>query len=165
MTKYHGKQKLKNDLIRKQNELISKIKHQRFKLHEDLYKLKQRETKENGTCNCRAKICKINHSRFRWHMSEADMLFNSLSNLSSIEKTEGSYSYVDIEFVNNHLEEVNEISDDKEICPSFICATCSKVFDENINIENYQKSEHEKQIKCSRCDKMFYTRCEMSNHF
>ena len=79
-------------------------------------------------------------------MSEADMLFNSLSNLSSIEKTEGSYFYVDIELVNDHLEKAN---DNKEICPSFKCATCSEVFDENIHLENHVKSEHENQIKCS----------------
>ena len=90
------------------------------------------------------------------------MLFNSLSNLSSIEKTEGSYSYVDIEFVNDHLEKAN---DNKEISSSFKCATCSEVFDENIHLENHVKSEHENQIKCSRCDKMFYTKCDMSNHF
>ena len=55
MTKYHIKGKLKKDLHKKQDELISKIKHQRFKLHKDIYKLKQKETKQKGTCSCRAK--------------------------------------------------------------------------------------------------------------
>ena len=58
----HSKKTRRDLLYKKYDELVSTIANQRDNIYKDLYKLKQKEVKENNNCHCRGRFCKINHS-------------------------------------------------------------------------------------------------------
>ena len=58
----------REDIHKRQTELLKKITLQKINIVNSLYKLKQTEHKKKETCSCKG-FCRILHSRFRWKPS------------------------------------------------------------------------------------------------
>ena len=64
----------REDILRRQTELLKKLTLQKVNIGNSLYKLKQIENKKKVSCSCKG-FCRILHSRFRWKYSQSDVLF------------------------------------------------------------------------------------------
>ena len=73
-TKNHKKEERKTKLIKYQTELEYKIAKQTAQVLGSLLLLKQKEEKENRSCRCKARVCKINHNRYRWSLKKSSSI-------------------------------------------------------------------------------------------
>ena len=67
----------KEDILKRQAELLKKLTLQKINIVNSLYKLKQIENKKKESCSCKG-FCRILHSRFRWKPSHSDDLFGKI---------------------------------------------------------------------------------------
>ena len=59
----------REDILKKENEILKKITTQKINIVNSIHKLKQKEEKQKENCSCRG-FCRILHSRFRWKTSK-----------------------------------------------------------------------------------------------
>ena len=62
--KMHDLSIVKAKLFEYEKELSCKIAGQKAKIYKGIVTLKQKEAKENMHCNCKGKLCKINHAKY-----------------------------------------------------------------------------------------------------
>ena len=62
--KMHDLSIVKAKLFDDEKELTWKIAGQKAKIYKGIVTLKQKEAKENMHCNCKGKLCKINHAKY-----------------------------------------------------------------------------------------------------
>ena len=70
----HEKVNVIEDWKMKVNRLGSKLSEQKCNLVEDLFRLREKESREKQICRCRG-ICKINHFKQNWSKSESAEMF------------------------------------------------------------------------------------------
>ena len=133
----HDHRNEKEDLLRKQNDLSTKLSNQRAKLHESLYKFKQTEIQSKARCSCRG-VCVINHYKYRWTQSKADILLNEVK--ETIQSTESSNK--------------NE------------CLSCGKAFLCEESLKRHTSLVHKSiiQIQCDQCDERFEENEDLQCH-
>ena len=144
--KEHDKKNLKESLIQRQISLSHEIKNQRETLYKKIYNLKQRETKKIGHCKCQGNTCKINHHKFKWMASKADILFEEL-----------------LHFCYHESRGLNSII--------YICPYCNDGFFDKTDLECREDIVHlscfENQTKpcqCEICGNLFQTMESLKSH-
>ena len=148
--KYQNKT-YKEELLTKHDGLVSRIDAQKVNLYNDLYKLKQKETKNKAICRCIARLCKIKHSIYRWTASESDKIFNKLSTAVSkdvtakyfIECHQCDKTFADQTNLQRHVDIVHG----KEFCEN--------TSNENGEIETHLETLHALKMNCQECDQTF----------
>ena len=162
----HGQKYEMKILVKKHDELVLTLNRQKTKLHESIYQLKQTEVITKARCSCRG-ICFINHSKYRWTKSKADLFFDDLKMQDSsiqhqcnqcdnkFEEKEDLHCHIEIV----HLTESNPSDTDK-------CKTCDSNFDiaEGLNHHNYTHHGISNGSPCTQCDKTFNHQNHLNMH-
>ena len=118
----------KENLWRRLDDLMTKTTKQKVKLHESIYKLKQRELQVRSTCFCKG-LCLINHQKFRWISPKSDNFFKQTN-------------------LNNHT---------KVFKNKFQCSKCEKIFQEEESLKKHVSLYCDTSVKdqCSQCGNSF----------
>lgn len=102
-----------------------KIKSQRIKIFEDLYRLKEKEVKEKENCFCKG-FCRVLHSRFRWKHFKSDHLFEKFKMINeSLSKVK--CKICDTQFNNEELFKIHVEASHKSSA-EFQCDKCDDTF-------------------------------------
>ena len=170
MTEKHHNKENKSVLLDKLKNLFSKINNQKSAIHRQIYKLKQQEAKDNGRCQCRGNLCRINHFKYRWTFSKADEFFNQLTSISE-EICFSKEQCVNIQ-CQKCLQECEKLRDiDEHIAKghetgiSSSCEQCGEMFDKENDMRRHIKIIQENNIiGCEFCDKTFQNEGTLGNH-
>ena len=137
VNEHHNKSQ-KEVLIKKHNELVSRITNQKIKIYNDIYKVKQKEIKQKSSCNCRGNVCIINHSRFRWLASKSDVNF---SRLSALILTKNSI----------------KASESEKLCEQIDCLKCYPELGIEDSVKTHIKKRHQSRsgLPSKQCDETF----------
>ena len=120
----------KDSLLKRYNKLVSTIRNQKMTILNDIYKLKQEETKKKEKCKCKGNFCVIDHDRFRWTCSKADRIFNKLT--TSVSVTDSENVHISVK-EDNHAE-------------MFLCHDCDKTFLDENTLTSHRETEHINKI-------------------
>ena len=120
----HTNANTRDSLLKRQVELMAKIRDQKIKIYNKLYYLKQKETKQNGKCYCKGNYCSIDHATFRWNISKADVIFRNLSSSLSTNDANKVSETDKEDSADKHLKTNNQT------LSNFACDQCDKNFEE-----------------------------------
>ena len=165
----HSKETQTDLLNKKYEELYSTIANQKDKIFKDLYRLKQKEVKQTKNCQCRGRFCKINHSRYRWTSSMADILFNKFksANSNKICRTTGNIECekCDVEFCDEDVMKTH-IQKNHELDSSFKCHNCDQRYTNSETLKRHNETDHQMSPRyfCKECDTNFPQMLTLENH-
>ena len=124
----HAANSKREKLSKHLEELQSKIADQKIGILKDILALQQKERKYIGKCNCKAKFCNINHSRFRWTSSRS----------------------------GNLLKKMNEVVDEKQSDKNIlVMEKCDKTFPNKDGMKSHVENKHSKDFYCKQCKNGF----------
>ena len=115
------------------------------KHHVSLYKLKEKEFKENSVCNCKAKYCKVNHHKSRWIASKAGKFFTELTMICPDANA--------------------EVNDSTGLSEEYISLVCDSQLLNYESLKNHTNKNHKAGVySCHICDKKFHSEANMNHH-
>ena len=149
--------------------LLTQIGNQKSKIYDSLYKLKQREVNQSGSCLCKGN-CSINHQKYRWTPHISDMLINKLK--KSISPDDIRYDFVnfkcdncDVEFPRKELlGKHNKFEHASQ--SRYLCEQCDRRFQNDVSVTNHKGVHQDRshKFKCMPCDKGFPSEVNLITH-
>ena len=158
--KQHRNINTKSELLKRQNELLKDIGNKKLMLFDSLYKLNQREVKQNGKCGCRGR-CIINHSKYRWTTSTSNILFNQLKTQTLYECPKCDLKFSREEHLNKHFESSHQSKS------GFPCQQCNVTFKEEEDLKCHEKTHHSQtrnEYESEQCEGEFIDLEALNSH-
>ena len=129
----------KKFLETKLNEIKTKINEQKVKLTSTLFRLKEKESLEIETCNCK-NFCQINHFKQNWRRSVSSDIFSKMkmvNNLSDELKENNARnscqfceeSFQGMDALESHIQTVHGKEEKNHLKKNFACNQCEQNFD------------------------------------
>ena len=156
-------------ILKKENYIKTQVFKQKIRLSDSLYQLKQKEEKQRKKCYCKGVFCTIAHSRYRWIVSQTDILFNKYKLMNSELKRKVGCEKCELEFncedILKRHKESHHVSD-----PKFQCQECDVILNSDECLKSHIKNNHtptplettffnpslsRSKFVCQPCDKSF----------